>query len=158
MPALHAVRLKHTPSGGDYDVIGAMAGRLVYVETKSSPPKHIDDSEVEVFLRRLAELRPDLAIFLVDTNLRMLDKVVKMFEAAIATCTVEGLSSRARRARPIRLEREIFHLGRRIFITNSKHELVSNLRACLREFHAATFDLDQILRSAARTRPRRPGR
>jgi hypothetical protein len=141
IPALHGVRLLSTDRGGDYDVIGAMSGKLVYVETKSSPPKHIEDREVEVFLLRLLDLNPDLAIFLVDTNLRMLDKVVKMFEKALRSRAVTG----ARRARstarrtPVRLAAEIFHLGEAIWLTNSKHELVSNLRACLRGYHSARF-------------------
>ena len=125
IPALAGVQLLGSGSGGDYDVVGAMSGQVVYIETKSSPPKHIDDREVEVFLERLDDLKPDLAIFLVDTNLRMLDKVVAMFERY-------GVH-------PERLESEIFHAGHRLFVTNSKHELVSNLRTCLKAFHAARF-------------------
>ncbi len=125
IPALWGLRLVGAGPGGDYDVVGAMGGLVVYVETKSSPPKHIDDREIEVFLTRLGELKPDLAIFLVDTNLRMLDKVVAMFARA-------GIATE-------RLDSEIFHAEHRLFLTNSKHELVSNVRACLRAFHGARW-------------------
>ena len=125
IPSLWGLRLVGTGAGGDYDVVGAMSGHLVYVETKSSPPRHIDDREVEVFLARLRELKPDLAIFLVDTNLRMLDKVVAMFERAGAPTA--------------RLEAEIFHAEHRVFITNSKHELIANVRTCLRAYHGARW-------------------
>lgn len=125
IPAVFGLRLVGTGTGGDYDVVGAMSGQLVYVETKSAPPKHIDDREVEVFLERLRSLKPDLAVFLVDTNLRMLDRVVAMFARAGVPCE--------------RVEAEIFHAGHRVFLTNSKHELVSNLRTCLRAYHGARF-------------------
>ena len=128
IPALHGVRLAGTATGGDFDVIGAMSGRLVYVETKSSPPKHIEDREVEVFLRRLGDLVPDLAIFLVDTNLRMLDKVVAMFHKALP-----------KRRQLVRLSGEIFHRSGRLFVMNSKPDLVANLKACVRAYHAARF-------------------
>lgn len=125
IPAVFGLRLVGTGYGGDYDVVGAMSGQLVYIETKSAPPKHIDDREVEVFLERLWALKPDLAVFLVDTNLRMLDRVVAMFGRAGVPCE--------------RLESEIFHTGHQVFVSNSKHELVANLRVCLRAYHAARF-------------------
>lgn len=125
IPAVFGVRLRGTGSGGDYDVIGAMSGQLVYVETKSAPPKHIEDREVEVFLERLWEMRPDLAVFLVDTNLRMLDKVVQQFER----CGVVAQ----------RLHDEIFHVDHRIFVTNTKHDLSGNLRVCFKDYHGARF-------------------
>src|SRR5205823_3390418 len=38
-----------------------------------------------------------------------------------------------------RLEAEIFHIERRVFLTNTKHELVANLRTCLRAWHGARW-------------------
>ena len=65
--------------GGDYDVLGRLDGALVYLEVKSSPPKQVYDSEVRAFLDRVEDLAPDLAVFLMDTELRMKDKLVPMF-------------------------------------------------------------------------------
>jgi len=48
---------------GDYDVLASAEGKLVYVETKSSPPKHIHESQVLEFLARTKHLGPDMAIF-----------------------------------------------------------------------------------------------
>ncbi|MBI4864673.1 MAG: hypothetical protein HY815_31125 [Candidatus Riflebacteria bacterium] len=145
IPALHGMRIRSTAAGGDYDVVGAMSGQLVYVETKSAPPKHIEDREVEVFLLRLRDLKPDLAVFLVDTNLRMMDKVVQMFARALGRPGCSG-------HRPQRLDREIFHVGHRLFITNSKHELVTNLRDCLRAYHASHCFLSKLIARRRRGR------
>jgi len=79
-PALYGVSLKETPSGGDYDVIASWNQRLVYVEVKSSPPKGIELSEVSTFFSRVDDLVPEIAVFFNDTQLRMKDKLVMMFE------------------------------------------------------------------------------
>src|SRR6266542_752765 len=50
---------------------------------QSSPPRHIDQKHVAAFFDRLEALRPDMAIFLEDTKLRMEDKLVKMFEVEV---------------------------------------------------------------------------
>ena len=40
----------------------------LYVETKSSRPEEIEDTDIKRFLRRGVELAPDLPISLVDTD------------------------------------------------------------------------------------------
>jgi hypothetical protein len=79
-PALHGVSIKETTSGGDYDVIVSWNRRLVYVEVKSSPPKWIEQNEIDSFFSRIDELLPEVAILFNDTQLRMKDKLVVMFE------------------------------------------------------------------------------
>ncbi len=64
--------------GGDFDVIAAAEGKLVYLELKSSPPKNLTVAEVGAFFDRLQVLRPDLALFVVDTALRLSDKILPM--------------------------------------------------------------------------------
>ena len=61
--------------GGDLDVVAAAEGRLLYLEMKSSPPKHLAQDEVAAFFRRVRALRPHVAIFVMDTALRLSDKV-----------------------------------------------------------------------------------
>ncbi|HSB35171.1 MAG TPA: hypothetical protein VLG39_11990, partial [Nitrospirota bacterium] len=73
------VKFKRPRVGGDYDVIARFNGSLMYLEVKSSPPKQIYDSEIAAFLDRVDDLSPDIAIFLMDTELRMNDKLVPMF-------------------------------------------------------------------------------
>jgi hypothetical protein len=114
------VKFKRPRVGGDYDVIAKIDGALIYVEVKSSPPKQIYDSEITAFFDRVADLAPAIAVFLMDTELRMKDKLVPMFEAELAR--------RFAYPPPItRLERELFHIQDRIFLMNAKESIIGNL-------------------------------
>ncbi len=130
---LWGIRFTGTTHGGDYDVVAAMENLLVYVEIKSSPPKHVEQEEITGFLQRADDLLPHIAIFLEDTELRMKDKIVPMFETELAARqTLTGTP-----ADPVeRLERELFHSGHRVFIINAKQDLVKNLRLCFRDYLA----------------------
>jgi hypothetical protein len=57
------VKLRVSGVGGDFDVVAAAEGKLVYLELKSSPPKNLMVAEVGAFFDRLRVLRPDLALF-----------------------------------------------------------------------------------------------
>lgn len=117
---LWGVKFRRPGVGGDYDVIARLEGALFYIETKSSPPKQIYDSEIAAFLDRVDDLVPDTALFLMDTELRMKDKLVPMFEAALAR----------RRPDPppvVRVERELFTVDDRIYIVNAKESLSGNI-------------------------------
>lgn len=119
-PALWGLRLKGAEAGGDYDCIASVEGRLVYVETKSSPPKNIEEAEVSAFLKRAEALKPYGAIFLEDTMLRMKDKIVPFFEGL-----VEGREVK-------RVESETFSIDDKVFITNSGRDIAANLGLCVR--------------------------
>ncbi len=128
-PALFGVRLRHTRYGGDYDVVALLSGRLVYVEVKSSPPRGVEIQSVTAFLNRIEDLRPHVAIFLVDTELRMKDKIVPLFAEAA------GLGAEGREAQPAeRLMDELFHIRHNIYLINSRKGIYSNLRRCFRDF------------------------
>jgi hypothetical protein len=118
--AVWGVKFKRPRVGGDYDVIAKIDGALFYVEVKSSPPKQIYDSEITAFFDRVADLAPAIAIFLMDTELRMKDKLVPMFEAELAR----------RFAYPpliTRLQRELFYIQDRIFLVNAKESIIQNI-------------------------------
>lgn len=128
-PALFNLRLKQTLSGGDYDVIGIVAGYLVYVEVKSSPPRGVERPAVSAFLQRIGDLQPHMSIFLVDTELRMQDKMVPLF--------MESFEKEDRNPENWRVERlvhEIFHIRHAIYLINSRKGMYSNLRRCFRDF------------------------
>ncbi len=130
-PAIYGVSVKKIPSGGDYDVIASWNRRLVYVEVKSSPPKGIELNEVSTFFSRIAELLPDVAIFFNDTQLRMKDKLVVLFEEELG----KRFREVPRSSYPVeRLIGELFHLKHRIFIVNSKKDIVENLKICLKDY------------------------
>jgi len=120
-PALWGVRLAGVSSGGDYDVVASVEGRVVYVEVKSSPPKNIEEEDVAAFLNRVYSLKPAFAIFLEDTRLRMKDKIIPFFESML-----EGREIR-------RVQGETFSVEGRIFVTNSVPGLPANLALCVKE-------------------------
>ena len=121
--ATWGLRIPHAPHGGDYDVVACGDGEVIYAETKSAPPRQIFQEEVGAFLDRVDTLRPDVALFLVDTQLRMKDKLVPMF-ATEAVRRRLGWEAR-------RLEREIWRVGPEVYLLNTDPDIVRNLGACL---------------------------
>lgn len=125
------VRFKGSEHGGDYDVVANIGGSLVYLEVKSSPPKHIMQTEISAFFDRTFDLIPDFSILLMDTELRMRDKLVPMFETELS----QRYPVSDRVEFPVeRLHQEIFHIRRRIYLMNTKRSLAENLRICYRAY------------------------
>lgn len=129
-PAVWGVKLRALESGGDYDVVARLGQHLVYVETKSAPPRNIEQPAITGFLKRLDDLQPDLAIFLEDTHLKMEIKINLMFESERESQPGAGWLSPETKM----LRRGVFQAGRRVFIINSKPSIIHNLRVCLRAF------------------------
>ena len=130
-PAIYGVSVKNTPSGGDYDVIASWNQRLVYVEVKSSPPKGIEQSEISTFFARMDDILPDVALLFNDTQLRMKDKLVVMFEEELE----RRYGKDSKILYPVeRLIEELFHVRNRIFIVNSKKDVVENFQICLKDY------------------------
>ncbi|HET9554843.1 MAG TPA: hypothetical protein VFP50_17900 [Anaeromyxobacteraceae bacterium] len=116
LDVLAGVRSGARGVGGDLDVVAAGEGKLLYVELKSSPPKHITASEVAAFVDRLRALRPHLSIFAVDTALRLPDKVLPMLAGAVGTA-----------AAPRRLLRDCWAVAPGLYAVNARQDLVENL-------------------------------
>ncbi len=128
-PALFNVRLQNTRLGGDYDVISTLAGHLVYVEVKSSPPRGVEHQAVDAFLDRIGDLRPHVSVLFVDTELRMRDKLVPLIS--------EGLEREGKTGpgwEVARLVNEIFHVRHSIYLINCRKGIYTNLRTCFRDF------------------------
>src|SRR5690349_14554411 len=53
VPVATGVRSGAPGIGGDLDVVAAVEGKLLYVELKSSPPKHVSRAELRAFLARV---------------------------------------------------------------------------------------------------------
>ena len=107
--------------GGDLDIVAAAEGKLVYVELKSSPPKHLSDEEVRAFYDRTGVLRPDLTLFVMDTALRLSDKVVPMLHAELVRRAGRTVDA------PRRVKREVWMLTPHLYAVNSTGDLVSNV-------------------------------
>jgi hypothetical protein len=105
--------------GGDLDVVAAVEGRLLYVEAKSSPPKHVTVEEVAAFLGRVRALRPDVTLFVVDTALRLSDRILPLFAEALARTGAPPLA-------PRRLFRETWALTPHLLLVSAKEELIEN--------------------------------
>jgi hypothetical protein len=118
------VKFRRPKVGGDYDLIAKVDSSILCMEIKSSPPKQIYDREITAFLDRVHDLKPEISTFFVDTELRMKDKIVPMFE--------EALKRRYKRTIPVeRIVKELFHINNKIFIINAKGSISSNIGTVL---------------------------
>ncbi len=122
--ALWGVKFRKIESGGDYDLIAKINGSILYMEAKSSPPKQVYDREIAAFLNRIEDLHPALAIFFMDTELRMKDKIVPFFEEEMKQRNKEP-------SHVVRMEKELFHIADRIFIINAAGSIVANIEKAL---------------------------
>jgi len=132
-PALYGLRCKGTRFGGDFDVVSALESRFIYMEVKSSPPKNIEGDEVREFFSRLEDLRPHLAFFFVDTELRLKDKIVPLFEAER---NAAGSPDPGEAGRAEKIGDEIFFLHPALYLFGSKRSIAGNLEICFRHFFA----------------------
>jgi hypothetical protein len=131
---LWGVRVRGRRPGGDYDLLARIEHELVYVEMTASPPKHIYQRDVAAFFNRVSHVAPHLAVYLVDTELRMTDKLAPLFEAELRAR--HGARSRARF--PVtRLRGELYHVNHRIFLINSKRSLAENFMCCFKDYWAS---------------------
>jgi hypothetical protein len=106
--------------GGDLDVVAAAEGKLVYVELKSSPPKHVSAAEVAAFLRRIRAIRPDVSVFAIDTALRLSDKILPLLLQELSRAS-------GSRPAPRRLLRDDWELAPGLYAVNARQDLVENV-------------------------------
>lgn len=139
--AIWGIKFKRPLVGGDYDLIAKMDGSVLYMEIKSSPPKQICSNEVSAFLDRVFDLCPEIAVFFVDTELRMQDKIVPMFgEELRRRVQDKGLSTphlitdTGDPAPVERIEKELFHIQNKIFIINARESIAGNIEKVINCF------------------------
>jgi len=114
------VKLHARGAGGDLDVVAAAEGKLVYLELKSSPPKNLAVKEVTAFFDRLNRLRPDLSLFVVDTALRLSDKVLPML---LNECRSRGLAN----ADPRLIGGQVWAVTPYVYAVNGSRDLMGNI-------------------------------
>ncbi|MGD0101985.1 MAG: hypothetical protein ABSC60_16725 [Acidobacteriota bacterium] len=111
----------HVPGlGGDLDVVAAAEGKLIYLELKSSPPRNLAANEITAFCDRLNLLRPDLSLFVVDTALRLSDKILPMFLEEFQRRGY-GISGKKR------IAAQLWALTPRIYLVNGSRDLMMNI-------------------------------
>ena len=111
--------------GGDLDVVAVADGRLVYLELKSGPPKHLTKGEVASWLDRVRALRPDVALLVLDTSLRLSDKVLPMIAAEP--------ERRGPAPRPRKLARDLWAVTPHLYAVNAKWDLMANVIEAIAE-------------------------
>lgn len=125
--SIWGVKFKRPFIGGDYDVLGRFNGSVLYIEVKSSPPKQVHAGEISSFLDRVDDLLPEVAVFFMDTELRMKDKIVPMFEQELAKKFPLPLAV-------TRMEKELFQIEGRIFIINARDGIERNMEKALNSY------------------------
>lgn len=130
-PALFGLRCKGSRHGGDYDVVASLEGKLLYLEVKSSPPKNIEEDEVHEFLSRVKDLSPQIALFFVDTELRLIDKIIPIFEAEQKMKELEPKELFGQRQK---IGQEVFFFPPHFYIFGSKGSIIRNLGICLQHY------------------------
>jgi hypothetical protein len=134
---------------GDYDVLAWLPPILVYVETKSSRPSEVKDSELRRFLQRGIELAPDLAILLIDTEDDLAGFIRRLFDLMLPTVRANnGITDLEWRhdEKPF-IAPQARYAGisfgyRRFYVTNSEPSIRGQLSKCLRHYHSEVKDRD----------------
>lgn len=114
------VQLHVRGGGGDLDVVAAAEGKLVYLELKSSPPKNLSIAETAAFCDRLTLLRPDISLFVVDTALRLTDKVLPMLVDEFRRRRLSELG-------PKRIASQIWAVTPHVYAVNGSRDLMANV-------------------------------
>ena len=132
LEAIWGVKFRRPGVGGDYDLLAKINSSLLYMEIKSSPPKQVYVKEVAAYLDRVSDLNPKISIFFMDTELRMKDKMVPMFED-------ELLLRYPNPPRVRRMEKELFSIENKIFIMNAARSIRGNIERILIEYFKPSF-------------------
>lgn len=128
---------------GDCDVIAWLPPTLVSVETKSSRPSEVSDSELKHFLQRGVELAPELAILLIDTDDDLEDTgfLERIFDLMIPTVKLaSGITDpewapERRFIAPAQGFPGISFGYFRYYVTNSEPSIHTQLGKCLRHYN-----------------------
>jgi hypothetical protein len=139
--ATWSVQLDGLPTGGDFDVLAWLDPLLLYIETKSGNPNEIDESQLRNFLQRSNELAPDLAILLVDTHHGLSDLLDRLTAAMVPAMRKAGRAGEDWQPERPFIRPQLEYPGvafgfSRIYVTNSKPSMLTQLRRCLQHYHA----------------------
>jgi hypothetical protein len=145
------VKLQTRGVGGDFDIVAAAEGKLIYLELKSSPPKNLAVAEVAAFFERLQLLRPDLALFVVDTALRLSDKILPMLLAELERQPGRPPAS------PRRVAQELWALTPHLYAVNGRRDLMANIGRAIAEGLLALSDRESCRSSTAQRGPKGRG-
>ena len=129
-PAVWDARIMDIGRGGDFDVLAVLGSGLAYVECKASPPYNVEVSSLDSFLDRVGTLRPELAVFLIDTTLEVDRNIIDNLRRL--------MDQRGAPRTPARVGRGLYDWPGRppLYVVTARRSLVANLRTCLRRWAA----------------------
>jgi hypothetical protein len=113
--------------GGDFDVLAAAEGKLVYVELKSSTPKNLSATEIVAFFDHFYLLRSDVTLNVVDIALRLWDKVLPMLQDELCRPRV------ASAVVPKRIAQLLWALTPHLYAVNGRRDLMANIARSIAE-------------------------
>lgn len=130
---------------GDCDVLAWLPPNVIYVETKSSPPSEVSNSDLKHFLQRGVDLSPELAILLVDTDddLEQAGLLRRLFEVMLPTVRLaSGITDPQWCPDKRFIARQPLFPGVsfgyfRFYVTNSEPSIKTQLSRCLRHYNTA---------------------
>lgn len=141
--SLWSVKLSDFPYG-DCDVVSWLPPNLVYIETKSSRPSEVTDSELKHFLQRGVDLAPELAILLIDTDVDLQKQGLlnRLFELMLPTVKLANgiVDPKWRNNKEPFVAPQARYPGvcfgyRRFYVTNSEPTIQTQLSRCFRHYN-----------------------
>ncbi len=123
--ASFGVKLLNLKTGGDYDVISRLDDVLVFVECKTGSIDSVSQSDVNLFIARSEEIRPDFAVFLLDRS-----GLTEGFAAVCETADWQRWNLQPCRPKCRRISgRGVFHqLSATKYVVTGEGNLISNLK------------------------------
>jgi len=109
------VKIRNFKDGGDVDVLSKFGLNLEMFECKSSPPNNIPVSELQVILKRVNAIEPDLFALLIDTTLSIKRNIIDNLRWIL-------------HKEPERIREGIYKFDVGSYIISSKRDLLKNVQ------------------------------
>lgn len=139
--AAWGVKIEDLSAGGDFDVLAVVNSSLLYVETKSSHPSNIDESQLRNVLQRNEELNPDLTILLIDTESDLRDLHDRLFaimlpilRSASRVPDEEVWPPDGQFIKPLNDVPGVSYGYGHVYITGTKYAIDTQIGRCLRHY------------------------
>ncbi len=129
IPSLWGIKIKEIRGGGDFDILGILEDKLIYIECKTSPPNNVRLRELWEFLRRREELKPKITIFFIDTTLKIERNIINNMKSLLDKRFSKELEKNI-----LKLKEGVYSFDKKLYIMQSKGDLIRNLQIIFRDF------------------------
>ncbi|RMD46558.1 MAG: hypothetical protein D6834_02245 [Aquificota bacterium] len=128
IPYMVDVRIENLTYGGDLDLVSFYKNKLLGIEIKTSPPINIHLKEISAFIERSFILSDWNHVFLMDSTLRLEDKIIPMLEESLF---YRNGSSSFIHHPVMRIQNQLFHIPPNIYVSNTAPALSSKIKIIL---------------------------